>query len=205
MAREELGGRRDLIAEAATTVIARDGLRALTHRAIDREAALPPGSTSYYAPTRLSLIELVARRLADRTAADLRWFFGELAARSEQPLTEDLAEVVAAVLGDLVRRLAARRDDQRARFALMIDMVDREPVRSILTTGSPTAGDSLEVAAGILGRFGIPASPARVQELVLFTDGLLFTVVTRAGFGAELVDIDAALLAQLRGMQPDGM
>jgi DNA-binding transcriptional regulator YbjK len=191
-----------VIAAAATTVIARDGLRALTHRAVDAEAQLPPGSTTYYASTRQALLELVARRLAERTAADLRWFGAELASRSEQPRSDDPADAVAAVLADLVRRLAARRDDQRSRFALLIDTVDREPVRSILTSGSPAAGDALATTAALLRRFGLAATAAHVQQLVLFTDGVLFTVVTRAGFGAELVDVDGVLRAQVRTLLP---
>ena len=203
MPKMELTGRRELIAEAATTVIARDGLRALTHRALEREADLPPGSISYYAPTRLVLLEFVARRLADRTAADLGEFFRDLAARAEQPIVGDPVDVVARAMGDLVRRLAARHDDQRARFALIIDMADREPIRSILTDGSPAAGESLVIASAILGRFGIAASPARVQQLVLFMDGLLFAVVSRRGFGAELVDVDAVLRAQLVSLRAE--
>ncbi|WFR73994.1 TetR family transcriptional regulator [Prescottella defluvii] len=42
--------RTALIADAAVTLIAQQGLRALTHRAVDRAAGIPEGSTSYYAP-----------------------------------------------------------------------------------------------------------------------------------------------------------
>lgn len=39
--------RRALIAETTLDLIARDGLRALTHRAVDRALDLPDGSCSY--------------------------------------------------------------------------------------------------------------------------------------------------------------
>ncbi|MFT4127472.1 MAG: TetR family transcriptional regulator, partial [Gordonia sp. (in: high G+C Gram-positive bacteria)] len=51
-------------------MIARDGLRALTHRAVDREAGIPQGSTSYHAATRQSLVELIVDGLAAKSAAD---------------------------------------------------------------------------------------------------------------------------------------
>ena len=40
--------RRALIADAAISTLARDGMRGLTHRAVDRAAGLPEGSASYY-------------------------------------------------------------------------------------------------------------------------------------------------------------
>jgi DNA-binding transcriptional regulator YbjK len=44
--------RRALIADAAISTLARDGMRGLTHRAVDRTAGLPEGSASYYFRTR---------------------------------------------------------------------------------------------------------------------------------------------------------
>jgi DNA-binding transcriptional regulator YbjK len=40
--------RRTIIADTAMTTVAAAGLRGLTHRAIDTEAGLAAGSTSYY-------------------------------------------------------------------------------------------------------------------------------------------------------------
>lgn len=54
--------RRSEIAEAGIRVIAKLGVRALTHRAIDAELALPTGSTSYYARTRHDLVTLIVQR-----------------------------------------------------------------------------------------------------------------------------------------------
>ena len=72
-ARDELSPRRREILAAATTVLAQQGNRGLTHRAVDREAGLSEGSTSAYFRTRDALLralgDLVADRLADDVAA----------------------------------------------------------------------------------------------------------------------------------------
>lgn len=63
------GDRRQLIADTALALLARHGVRGLTHRAVDAAAGLPPGSTSYYARTRAALLEAAIARMADRELA----------------------------------------------------------------------------------------------------------------------------------------
>ena len=77
--------RREAMADAAIAVIARDGVRALTHRALDRELDLPPGSTSYYLRTRRDLLRATVDRLAQRTVADLLEPAEQLNLRSDEP------------------------------------------------------------------------------------------------------------------------
>ncbi len=57
------GSRREAIADAAVGVIADQGIRGLTHRAVDEAAGLPAGSTSYYFRTRAALLEAVVAHL----------------------------------------------------------------------------------------------------------------------------------------------
>jgi DNA-binding transcriptional regulator YbjK len=57
--------RRPLLADAAITILARDGGRGLTHRAVDREAAVPEGTTKNYYPTRQAILEAAAHRMAE--------------------------------------------------------------------------------------------------------------------------------------------
>lgn len=70
-AREELSPRRRQILAAATTVLAQQGNRGLTHRAVDREAGLPEGSSSAYFRTRDALLGALGKFVADRLAADV--------------------------------------------------------------------------------------------------------------------------------------
>ena len=62
-------GRREQVGDAGIRLVARDGIRALTHLRVDAEADLPRGSTSYYARTRHDLLRLVVNRLFLRGVA----------------------------------------------------------------------------------------------------------------------------------------
>jgi DNA-binding transcriptional regulator YbjK len=55
---------RDRLRDAAIKVLAEEGGRGLTHRAVDAAADMPPGTTKNYFPTRQSLL----RAAADFTA-----------------------------------------------------------------------------------------------------------------------------------------
>lgn len=63
--------RRTLIADTAIDIIGRQGLHALSHVAIDRAAALPTGSTSYYARKRIDVLLLTSQRVCDLDMADV--------------------------------------------------------------------------------------------------------------------------------------
>ncbi len=51
--------RVDVLLDPAIEVVAAEGLRGLTHRAVDARAGLSAGSTSYYYRTRIALLEAV--------------------------------------------------------------------------------------------------------------------------------------------------
>ena len=67
----DLSPRRRGILTAATTVLARQGNRGLTHRAVDREAGIPEGSSSAYFRTRDALLGALGDFVADRMAVDV--------------------------------------------------------------------------------------------------------------------------------------
>ncbi|MCW2736757.1 TetR family transcriptional regulator [Nocardioides sp.] len=79
-ATEELSPRRREILAAATTVLARQGNRGLTHRAVDREAGLSEGSSSAYYRSRDALIGALGDFVADRLGADVAALGARLAA-----------------------------------------------------------------------------------------------------------------------------
>jgi DNA-binding transcriptional regulator YbjK len=79
-ASEELTPRRREILSAATTVLAQQGNRGLTHRAVDREAGLPEGSSSAYFRTRDALIGSLGDFVADSLARDVQALGTSLAA-----------------------------------------------------------------------------------------------------------------------------
>lgn len=64
--------RRRQLCDAAIQVLAEDGSRGLTHGQVDRCAAVPDGTTSYYYRTRAALLRGVAKRVAEIDVANLQ-------------------------------------------------------------------------------------------------------------------------------------
>ncbi|WP_084510848.1 TetR/AcrR family transcriptional regulator [Nocardia lijiangensis] len=113
--------RRTLIVDAAIELIARRGIRALTHRALDTALELPPGSSSYYFRTKRALVEAITDRISSRSRADFT------AAGFAAPDAADLPAIAHGIAVWLDRLLLERRDHLIARHALIVDLIgDRE-------------------------------------------------------------------------------
>ncbi|WP_099024434.1 TetR/AcrR family transcriptional regulator [Mycolicibacterium palauense] len=63
--------RRRQLCDAAIRLLADDGAKGLSHLKVDRKVGVPDGTTSFYFRTRSSLLEAVARRIADLDLQDL--------------------------------------------------------------------------------------------------------------------------------------
>lgn len=182
-----------MIADAGIAIVARQGLRALTHRAVDSEAGLPQGSTSYYAKTRSALLALIVECLASRSLTDTEAVGRLLPPRGENRDTVDLA----GTLGTLITSLAGRRDDMRARYALLLELDDPGLIGR-LTTDSAVHRLSLRVTTEALMHAGIAATDERVYEVLALTDALVFQQVTFA----EPVPPAPIMRSYLEGLRP---
>ncbi|GAA5048451.1 TetR/AcrR family transcriptional regulator [Nocardia callitridis] len=119
--------RRTQLIDAAITLIAQRGLRALTHRALDAALDLPAGSTSYYFRTKAALIDAVVTRITLRSRADFQ------AAVASGPAPTDLADAAHGIAVWLDQLLTERRDQLIARHALIIDLLDDDEITAKLT------------------------------------------------------------------------
>ncbi|RBM10918.1 TetR family transcriptional regulator [Prauserella sp. PE36] len=154
------------IGDAAIELIAREGLRGLTHRGVDREAELPPGSTSYYARTRLALLELAIARMVELDD-------GHLARPVEGP--DDAAEAIAAFLHHSV---TDGRTRTLARYELALEATRRPELRAAYDRG----GRHLrEHAAAVLTKLGAVEPEAHVRTLVGWCEGIAFDALAGAG------------------------
>ncbi|TDC21196.1 TetR family transcriptional regulator [Kribbella albertanoniae] len=164
--------RREAIADAAIRLVAGRGLRGLTHRAVDSEAGLPPGSTSYYLRTRSALLTACVERMLARDVETVA------PARSELPPGE---LVVVMVLG-----LAAERsDDLIARYELSLEASRQPELRTAIDTG----GRQLRAMLGqLLAALGVPDPERAAWPLAAMLDGLLYDRV--AGVGSTLSEAD---------------
>lgn len=63
--------RRDVVTDSAIAVVAEQGVRGLTHRAVDALAELPVGSTSNVYRTRDALITGIMERIGELNSQQL--------------------------------------------------------------------------------------------------------------------------------------
>jgi len=166
MAKNE--ARRNALADAGIAVLATEGSRGLTHRAIDERAGVPIGTASNYFRTRETLIAGLFERIGARLAPTPE----DLERRAAQ---EPSRELFAEYLRYFVRRLSTEREVTLALFELRLESARRpdlaDTVSSWLRTGF-AADVAFNEAAGL---------PGGAREIALFhyaIDGLLLDRLT---------------------------
>ncbi|SFS69546.1 TetR/AcrR family transcriptional regulator [Saccharopolyspora flava] len=140
------GNRRELLADAATEVLARDGGRGLTHRAIDREARVPEGTTKNYYPTRNALFEAIAHHLAERHVAALEALCTHI--------PDDVGpDHVTALYAAMLHRMSGNARAQfLALFELHLEGVRNPEVRALLGRISRASVDTAVQLHSAVGR-----------------------------------------------------
>lgn len=160
--------RRAAIADAGLRVLAREGARGLTHRAVDTAAGVPAGTTSNYFRSRDALIAGLVTRIGERlapTPADLDQRAGTPPSRA----------LFADYLRDIVRRLSQNSEVTLALFELRLEGARRPELAEVLASWQRAAFDAdiaFNEAAGL---------PGGRREIALFhyaIDGLLFDRLT---------------------------
>ncbi|MET9275336.1 TetR family transcriptional regulator C-terminal domain-containing protein [Kribbella sp. NPDC003557] len=189
MTKERLLGadRQEAIADAAIHLVATRGLRGLTHRAVDAEAGLPPGSTSYYLRTRNALLTACVNRMLTRDLTGM------------PPAGADAIELMVAMTLGLARN---RPDDLVARYELSLEASRQPELRAAINAG----GQQLRTMLGqLLAGLGIPDPEAAAWPVAAMMDGLLYDRVAGAGgtlspeaFEAAVRRSVTALIAGLR-------
>src|ERR1700756_2272201 len=85
--------RRDLC-DTAIQLLADDGAKGLSHLKVDRKAAVPDGTTSFYFRTRSALLRAVAERLAELDLASLQSVADTADGRGANPSPSRVSQVV---------------------------------------------------------------------------------------------------------------
>jgi DNA-binding transcriptional regulator YbjK len=91
--------RQEVLLDAAIAVLGNQGVRQLTHRAVDATAGVPAGSTSNYFKTRQALMSAVADRFAARERAAWETIAGLVRPRTRGELAAALAAYVRRATG----------------------------------------------------------------------------------------------------------
>ncbi|EGX61438.1 TetR family transcriptional regulator [Streptomyces zinciresistens K42] len=178
--------RRAVLVDAAAEVLAREGARGLTFRAVDAEARVPVGTASNYFTGRDDLLRQLDARLHERLAPDPQVIAGLLAGPKDRAL-------VTAFMHDVMRRATADRTGHLALLEMRLEATRRPELRASLTRS--VRGD-LDEGIAFHRAAGLPGGDEVVTVLHLAMLGLILEHLTLPG----------ALDGVLPGVEiPDGL
>ncbi|MEV4491303.1 TetR family transcriptional regulator [Micromonospora coxensis] len=165
--------RKTVLADAAIDAIGEDGLRGLTHRAVEMKAGLPPGTCSYHFPTRRALLAAVLHRIAELDRADIERF-------SVEPLSPDMEpdSLIDGAARTLAHWLGPARARSRARLLLELDPPSRQLTAATVDT---VTAEFIAFAATVTG------DKERAGLIVALIDGLVLDELTH---GVVPVDVE---------------
>lgn len=180
--------RRNAITDAGLHLVATRGLRGLTHRAVDAEVGLPPGSTSYYLRTRQALLEACLDRMLALDSAMVR------APAPGRSLPDVMVDIV-------VEGARTRGEHAIARYEFLLEATRQPELRAVMERGARGLRTAL---AGMLEGLGVP-DPAEVSwPVAAMVDGLLRDRVAGLAATQSQADYEAsvrrAIAALFRGL-----
>lgn len=176
-----------MLLDAAIVVVGTEGIRRLTHRAVDATAGLPAGSTSNYFRTRDSLVTAVVDRFVAREKA--AW---QAIADAARPADRD--ELAAALAAYVRRATGPDRALTIARYSLFVEAALRPELQARLADSARAVeqwGSHWLTAIG---------STDPTVECRLILDQLDGIMLHRLAFSDPSVDLDAVILAATRAL-----
>jgi DNA-binding transcriptional regulator YbjK len=118
--------RRQALVDAAIEVLAEQGARGLTFRAVDVQAAVPPGTSSNYFASRDDLLTQAGARVYQRLTPDPATLATSLTGpRDRGPVLE--------LVRELTERIEAYRPGYLALLELRLEATRRPALREVLT------------------------------------------------------------------------
>ncbi|GII94004.1 TetR/AcrR family transcriptional regulator [Sinosporangium siamense] len=158
--------RRDHLADAAIAVLAEQGSRGLTHRAVDTAATVPAGTTSRYFRTRDALLNGVIERITHRLGEHVDSY-------TVRPISPaDLEEALVAVMTTM---LTGGRREPLALFELHLESVRNPRLRRTLTDALHGRSDLIVRQCRAAG-LDVGQDDAMLLEMSVL--GILFTGLT---------------------------
>lgn len=155
--------RRQALADAAIDLLASSGVHGLTHRAVEKESGLPPGTASNYFRSREALLVATAERIVELHLADMAG-----AVEQHSDFADMLTESLLAAATTLRHRYLAI-------FELQLEAARRPALASALAGLQEV---SARLTAGHHARLDLGVAPDRLPVLMGLYGGALFTLVT---------------------------
>jgi DNA-binding transcriptional regulator YbjK len=157
---------RNRALDAAVTLLATGGLRALTHARVDAAAGLPPGSTSNHFRTRDALWVGAANRILERELAMV-----DVTTVPADPdgFVDMLCDLYAVAVGPL-------REVTAARMVLFVEGGHHSGLREALSHGRVLMMASAE---RLMRRFGVADPATAAVTMAAVYEGMLLHAVAR--------------------------
>ncbi|MFG3494918.1 TetR/AcrR family transcriptional regulator [Streptomyces sp. NPDC047928] len=163
--------RRIALLDAAIDVLARDGARGLTFRAVDAQAGVPPGTASNYFAGRDDLLTQAGSRIHARMTPA-----AEAVDTAMRP--EPSRELVAELMKWLVRRMTEERTGYLAMLELRLEATRRPALQAELNR---VVREELDRNIQFHLGAGLPGDADTVLVLYLAMTGLLLEHFTLPG------------------------
>ncbi|MEW1907385.1 TetR family transcriptional regulator [Kitasatospora sp. NPDC085895] len=160
--------RRAALVDGAIEVLARDGARGLTFRAVDAEAAVPAGTASNYFANRDDLLTQAGARVYERLQPD------EATVTRHRTAERD-RETYAELMRELVARVSSFRTGYLALLELRLEATRRPELRMVLTERVRADLDA-NVAYHLAS--GLPGDATAVKLLYLALNWLIVEQLT---------------------------
>lgn len=195
-------GRRTAIADAIIELLASQGPRRLTHRAVDQHLGLPEGSTSAYYRTRTSLLSAAAQRLAQLDCDSLEDFLAQVLSRGGKP---SASELIDAVVNDWTSTEAAPR--QLARLELQLELLRNPDLAAALSERRSSFIGMTQIFAKMLEpHIDQSADPALIAAAVTaLVDGLIFDRLLYPGTALPVEHLPKAVEQLAEGFHNQAM
>jgi DNA-binding transcriptional regulator YbjK len=184
--------RRIALLDAAIDVLAREGARGLTFRAVDAAAAVPTGTASNYFTGRNELLRQVGAHVFTRLRPDPHQFATTMTKPHDRSLDVEL-------MHQLMARVTADRAGYLALLELQLEATRRPELQSAVTA---TVREGLDASIAFHLGAGLPGDRSTVLVLYLAMTGLILESLTIPGV---LGDNSVAELTELivRTVVPD--
>ncbi|MDQ0949731.1 DNA-binding transcriptional regulator YbjK [Streptomyces phaeochromogenes] len=163
--------RRATLVDAGVEVLAREGARGLTFRAVDGEAGVPVGTASNYFGGRDDLLRQIDARLHQRLAPDPKVLAELMKAPKDRAL-------VTAFMHDLMARAQRDRTGYLALLEMRLEATRRPELRASYTK---TIRADLEYGMEFHRGAGLPGGDETVTVLYLAMLGLILEHLTLPG------------------------
>jgi DNA-binding transcriptional regulator YbjK len=166
-----LSPRMTQLLDAGVQVVAEEGLRGLTHRAVDRRAGLPEGSCSAYLRTRLALLTALAEYVSARFAEDVRSVTARI---GERPGDDDCA---VRETSQMFLRWLEHPELLQTRLELTLEG-QRQP--ELADVSIVWGRQLLAIVTEVMVRAGHPDPQERAATLIAAMDGVLLRALREA-------------------------